>query len=169
MRFEQDAMEREDVLDATPCPNIAPTASCTKVPAFETSPAGLIKSEVDTDEMNPDKAIYNPGPTTDEDTDESTVAPSCLKRTHAKVASLNTKSRVASGIKAALGIKAAEPAPEKLKNAQSEHGSNCTTKHNSVPPLPPPATKKRRMAAEALLSDSTPEPDSLPFPTALSV
>lgn len=169
MKFEQNTMEREDVLNATPCPNFTPTASYTKVPTFKTSPVGLIESEVDTDEMNPDKAIYNPGPITDEDTDKSTIAPLCLKRTYAKVASLNAKSRVASGIKAATGIKAAEPAPEKLKAAQSEHGSNCTMKHNSVPPPPPPATKKRRMAAEALLSNSAPEPDLLPFPTALSL
>ena len=78
MKFEQDIMEREDVLNATPHPNFTPTARHTKVPAFETSPAGLIKSEVDTNEMNPDKATYNPGPTTDKDTDESAIALSHL-------------------------------------------------------------------------------------------
>ena len=68
-------MEKENVLDATPRPNFTPTASCTEVPTFETSPASFTESEGDTDEMNPDKATYNPGPTT-EDTDKEYVVPS---------------------------------------------------------------------------------------------
>ena len=158
-------MEKENVLDATPCPNFTPTASCTKVPAFETSPVSFTKSKGDTDEMNPDKATYNLGPTTEEDTDKEYVIPSSLpKRTYAEVASLNHKSKAVSGTKAALGIKAAEPAPERPQAAQSIHVSTSTTKYNSVPlPSLPPATKRKRKVAEAHPSDS------LPLPTALSL
>ena len=101
-----------------PPPTLLPQLVIPKSPLLKPVLWALSKSKVDTDEMNPDKATYNPGPTTDEDTDKSTIAPLHLKRTYAKVASLNAKSRVASGIKAASRIKAAEPAPEKLKDAQ---------------------------------------------------
>ena len=59
-KFEQNAMEKENVLDATPRPNFTPTASRTEVPTFETSPASFTESEGDTNKMNPDKATYNP-------------------------------------------------------------------------------------------------------------
>ena len=44
-KFKQDAMEKKNVLNATPCPNFTPTASRTEVPAFETSPASFTESE----------------------------------------------------------------------------------------------------------------------------
>ena len=115
--------------------------------------------------MNPDKATYNLGPTTEEDTDKKYVVPSSLpKRTYAEVASPNHKSRAASGTKAASGIKATEPAPERLKAAQLTHVSNSTTKYDSVPlPSLPPVTKRKRKVVEAHPSDS------LPLPTVLSL
>ena len=77
------------------------------------------------------------------------------KRTYAEVASLNHESRAVSGTNTASGIKATEPAPERLKAAQSTHVSNSTTKYDSVPlPSLPPATKRKRKAVEAHLSDS---------------
>ena len=153
-------MEKENVLDATPHPNFTPTASCTEVPTFETSPASFTESEGDTDKMNPDKATYNPGPTTEEDTDKEYVVPSSPpKRTYAEVASPNHKSKVVSGTNTASGIKAAEPAPERLKAAQSTHASNSTTKYNSVPhPSLPLVAKRKRKVAEACPSGSLPLP-----------
>ena len=157
-------MEKENVLDATPHPNFTPTASCTEVPTFETSPVRFTESEGDTDEMNPDKATYNPGPTTEDTNKEYVIPSSPPKRTYAEVASPNHKSRAVSGTKAALGIKTAEPAPERPKAAQSTHVSNSTTKYDSVPlPSLPQATKRKRKAAEARLSNS------LPLPTVLSL
>jgi hypothetical protein len=154
-KFEQDAMEQENVLDATPRPNFTPTASRTQVPAFETSPLSFPESEGDTDEMNPDKATYNSGPTTEEDTDKEYVVPSSPpKRTYAEVASPPRKSRVATGTKAASGIKAVEPAPERLKAAKSMHAFNSIAKYDSVPLSSlPPATKRKRKTAEARPSD----------------
>ena len=147
-----------NVLNATLCPNFTPTASHTEVPTFETSPVSFTESEGDTNEINPHKETYNPGPTTEDDTGKEYVIPSLLpKRTYAEVASLNHESRVASGTKAALGIKAAEPAPERLKAAQSMHASNSTTKYNFVPhPSLPPATKRERKVVGACPSGSLP-------------
>ena len=52
-------MEREDMLDATPCPNFTPAAGRIRVPTSEPSVVGSsIESEVDTNEMNPDKSTY---------------------------------------------------------------------------------------------------------------
>ena len=172
-KFEQETMER-DVLNTTPHPNFTPAAGCVRVPASEPSVVGSsIESEVDTNEMNPDKSTYKQDPTTEEDTDnQSVVFTSSPRRTYAKVASPKRKSGVASG------AKAAGPAPTGLKAAQFTHPSNSTTAYDSVPPSPPQATKatktgsrthpttmSKRKAADACLSDSAIEPDSLPAPT----
>ena len=48
--FEQDAMEKEDILDVTPHPIFTPTAGCTLIPTSDPSAAtSVLESEVDTD------------------------------------------------------------------------------------------------------------------------
>ena len=68
-KYEQDAMEREDMLDATPHPNFNSTTSCCNtVPASNPSTPNMVsKSDMDTNEMNPNKGTYKPGSTTGDD------------------------------------------------------------------------------------------------------
>ena len=104
--FEQDAMEKEDILDVTPHPIFTPTAGCTLIPTSDPSAAtSVLESEVDTDEMNPDKRTYNPGSTTDDnlESDLSAIPTSPTKRTYAKVASPKHKPVATTGMNAALG------------------------------------------------------------------
>ena len=101
-------MEREDVLDATPCPVFTPTASCTLIPTSDPSATtSVLKSEVDTDEMNPDKRTYNPGSTMDDSDRDLSVTP-IAKRTYAKVASPKCKPGVATSTKNSLRHLASE-------------------------------------------------------------
>ena len=84
-KYEQDAMEREDMLDAIPHPNFNPTTSHhNTVPASDPSTLSMVsKSDMDTDEMNPNKGTYKPGSITKDDF--SVI--SSRKRTYAEVAS----------------------------------------------------------------------------------
>ena len=79
-KFKQEAMDLEDILAATPRPNFTPITSRTLPSASEPSAAGLvIESEVGTDEVDLDKAMYNPGSTTEDNTESKlAVLPHCL-------------------------------------------------------------------------------------------
>ena len=72
-QFEQEAMEREDMLDATPRPNFTPAAGrilSSKPGAAES----VLESEVETDEANPDKATYQPDAVDDDDDSLSSLS-----------------------------------------------------------------------------------------------
>ena len=89
-KFEQEVMEREDMLNATPHPIFTSTADHGSAPPSNPSaPSSVIESEVDTNKMDPDKSTYMPGSTTEESsTDNLTAIPTSLpKRTYAEVAS----------------------------------------------------------------------------------
>ena len=98
-KFEQEAMEREDMLNATPCPIFTSTADHGLAPpSNHSAPSSVIESEIDTNEMDPDKGTYKPGSTTEESsTNNSTAIPtSSPKRTYAKVASPQRKANRAA-------------------------------------------------------------------------
>ena len=88
-KYEQDAMEREDMLNATPRPNFNSTTSChNTVPASDPStPSMVSKSNMDIDEMNPNKGTYKPGSTAEDDSADNFLVVSSHKRTYVKVAS----------------------------------------------------------------------------------
>ena len=131
----------EDILAATPCPNFTPITSHALPSASDPSAAGLvIESEVSTDEVNLDKAMYNPGSTTEDDTEsELSVLPtSPLKRTYTEVASSPHKGRTkpaASGVKAPLAAKPTKLAPAKLVAAQPKAPSDSAMESDSTAPF----------------------------------
>ena len=95
-KFQEDTMDREEMLEATPCPDITPARCRTHVPSSGLSAAGsVVKSEVDTDDMNPDKATYQPGSTTEDDSisELSVVPTSPIKPTYAQVVASPTPKK----------------------------------------------------------------------------
>ena len=102
-KFEQDAIEREDVLDTTPCPIFTPTAGHALIPTSDpSSTTSVLKSGVDTDEMNPDKRTYNPSSTMEDDSDRDLSATPIAKRTYTEVAGPKCKPGVATSTTTAL-------------------------------------------------------------------
>ena len=84
LEYECNAMEREDILNATPCPNFNSQPVITTL-SQPLTPGMVSESNMD-DEMNPDKGTYKSGSTTEDDlADNSPVISSC-KRTYADVA-----------------------------------------------------------------------------------
>ena len=115
--FEQDTMARKNMLDGTPHPTtLTPLVSRTMVPGSDLGiGSSIVESDVDTDEMNPEKMMYQPGTTTEDDTSSLSATPtSPLKRTYAKVASPKAKkvaathSQVASVPQPTMGLKATQ-------------------------------------------------------------
>ena len=105
----------------TPCPNFTPTAGHIIVPTSKPSPIGsVIESDVDTNDLIPDKALYKPSSTTEEDTNDLSMVPIQvpIKITYAEVASPKCRGIVASS----------------AKTAHSMQISNFTTK-SPFPPL----------------------------------
>ena len=68
-KFEMDEMEREDMLDVTPCPA---TGDCVEVQAYNPSSSGFI---VNTDELNLDKGTYKPSTIEDNSTNDISIVP----------------------------------------------------------------------------------------------
>lgn len=186
-KYEGDAMEREDMLDVTPRPNFTPAAGRSLPPASEPSAAGsVLESEVDTDEVNPDKATYEPGSTTEDDDAESMLSAlptSPAKRSYAEVASPRRKGGAANpaagaaGAKAAPATKATKPASTKLPAAQPEAASDSATESDSLPP-PSPRRKATTSSTTQSKTQSTAaakkkvkrtgsasQPESLPPPS----
>lgn len=92
--FERDAMAREDMLDGTPYPmTLTPLVGCTVVPGSDLGiSSSIVKSDMDTNEMNPEKMTYQPGTTTEDDTSSLSAIPTLpLKRMYAEVASPKAK------------------------------------------------------------------------------
>ena len=142
--FEQDTMDREDVLNVTPHPNFTPAAGHIS----SSDPHGadsIIESEVDTDVMNPDKVAYQLGSATEGDSlsDLSAIPTSPVKRTYAEMASPKYKSVAAVHAKATLGTTSAKliaaatkptkQAPAKLRVAQPEVLTDSQTRSHSLP------------------------------------
>ena len=185
-KFKQDAMEKEDMLDVTPYPIFTPIASCTLIPTSDPSAAtSVLKSEVDTDEMNSDKRTHNPSSTTDNnlESDLSAIPTSPAKRTYAKVASPKHKPLVTTDMKAALGTQPVNSTLVMLKGTQSGNTSGLMTEPNSFPPPSPPphvaksikdrsradsTTTRERKVGKVVQPDSAQGHSSLPTPTALS-
>ena len=143
-KFKQDAMDREDVLNVTPHPNFTPVADC--IPSSDPHGAdSILESEVDTNEMNPDKVTYQLGSATEGDllSDLSAIPTSSVKRTYAEVASPKYKTMAAVCAKSTLGTMSAKfvaaatkptkQAPAKLRAAQPEVLTDSQTRSHSVP------------------------------------
>ena len=193
-KFEQDALDREDVLNVTPHPNFTPAVG--HIPPSDPHGADtILDSEVDTNEMNPDKVTYQPGSATEGDSlsDLSAIPTLPVKRTYAKVASPKYKSMAAVRAKATLGTTSAksvaaatkptEQAPVKLRVAQPKALTNSQTRSHSLPsqsrhkptkstktnPKPQATTTLNRKADEALESDSVAESTPIMLPQPLDL
>ena len=193
-KFEQDAMEREDLLNVTPRPNFRQKAG--RVVSSGSAGAGsVIESEVDTDEIVPDKATYQPSPTPDDDSlsDLSAVPSSPVKKTYAEVASPKRKSGAAVRAKATMGTastksvaasaalatKSNEQVPTNRRVVQPEALIDIQIESHSPPPpsrrkptnsqkTPQTTTALNRKGDKALKPGSATESDSAtPTPTAL--
>ena len=184
-KFKQDAMEKEDMLDVTPHPIFTPTASHTLIPSDPSTATSVLKSEVETDEMNPDKRTYNPGSATDDNLESnlSAIPTSPAKRTYTEVASPKHKPVATTGMKAALGTQPVNSAPAMPKGAQSGNTSGLMMEPNSLPPPSPPprvaksikdgsradtTTTRERKVGKVVQPDSVQGFSSSPTPTAPS-
>ena len=86
-------MERKNMLDVTPYPAFTPAGDHVGVWASGASSGGLvIESDVDTNELNPDKGTYKPS-TTEDDTDGLSMVPTSppQRMTYAKAMSPKAK------------------------------------------------------------------------------
>ena len=164
-KHEQEAMEREDMLDATPHPNFTPAANRMLTPASEVSAAkSVLESEIETDEANLDKATYQPDAVSN-DNSLSTLSAVTTKMSYAEAASPKPKHRAVAGAKTALATKPAQQAPVKTKAVEAAMSDSA-----SPPPQPKasasaktkPTVKQTTMkkAVKASVSDSTTEPGS---------
>ena len=138
-KFEQEAMEHEDTLNATPHPIFTSTADHSSAPPSNPSaPSSVIESEVDTNEMDPDKGTHKPGSTTEElPTDNLTAIPtSPPKRTYAEVASPQRKANEAATKVVELTDWPLEAVTVELEGSTTEDEHGSTTVPNSVPPPP---------------------------------
>ena len=158
-KFEQEAMEREDMLNATPRPIFTSTADHGSAPPSNPSaPSSVIESEVDTNKMDPDKGTYKPGSTTKESsTDNLTAIPTSLpKRTYAKVASPQRKANRAATKVVESTDWPSEAVTVKLEGSTTEDEHGSTMVPNSVP-LPPLATKPTTKHATSVSTCSAPK------------
>ena len=136
-KFKQEAMECEDMLNTTPCPIFTSTVDHGSAPPSNPSaPSSVIESEVDTNEMDPDKSTYKPGSTTEESsTDNLTAIPTSLpKRTYAEVASPQCKANRAATKVVELTDWPSEAVTVELKGSTTEDKHGSTMVLNSVPP-----------------------------------
>ena len=179
-KYEQEAMEREDMLNATPRPNFTPAADRMLAPSSEVGAAkSVVESEIETDEANPDKATYQPDAVSDDDL-LSTLSAVTTKMSYAEVASPKPKRRAVTGAKIALTPKPAQQvAPIKTKAVKAAK-SDSATESDSPPPTPQPKapgsaktkpmvkqTTTKRKAVEAHLSKSATKPNSPPLAPSL--
>ena len=128
-KFEQEAMECEDMLNASPHPIFTSTVDHSSAPPSNPSaPSSVIESEVDMNEMDPDKGTNKPGSTTEESsTDNLTAIPTSLpKRTYTKVASPQCKAN-----RAATKVVESTDWPSELVTVELE-GSTTEDKHGST-------------------------------------
>ena len=173
-------MAREDMLDGTPRPVIlTPLVGHTMVPASNPGVGGsIVESDMDTDEMNPDKMTYQPGTTTEDDASSLSAIPtSPLKRTYAEVASPKAKKVAATRIQAAsvpqptMGLEATqceegsatEPdSPPLTAHPLPSSNTVKATRTQTAQPQTRPAAAPKREADDAISSNSETEDDSPP-------
>ena len=157
-KFEQEAMEREDMLNATPRPIFTSTADHgSALPSNPSAPSSVIESEVDTNKMDPDKGTYKPGSTTKESsTNNLTAIPTSLpKRTYAEVASPQRKANRAAAKVVELTDWPSEVVTVELKGSTTEDEHGSTMVPNSVPP--PLATKPTTKHATSVSTHLAPK------------
>lgn len=106
LEFKKDTMEKEEMLDVTPRPVFSSTAGhCDHVPApGPGAPGSISKSEVDIDELNPDKGMCKLESMTEDDSANnlSIALVSPPKRTYAEVVSPRGKGKAGSNALATL-------------------------------------------------------------------
>ena len=106
LEFKKDTMEKEEMLDVTPCPVFSSTAGCCDhVPASGPgAPGSISESEVDIDELNPDKGTCKSGSTMEDDSADNLffVLVSPPQRTYAEVVSPKGKGKAGSNALATL-------------------------------------------------------------------
>ena len=114
-KHEQEAMERENMLDATPHPNFIPAANCMLAPSSEIGAAkSVLKCEIETNKANLNKATYQPDAVSDNDS-LSMLFTVTTKMSYAEVASPKPKCRAVAGARTTLATKPAQQAPVKMK------------------------------------------------------
>ena len=178
--FEQDAMAREDMLDGTPRPTIlTPLVGHTMVPASNPGVGGsIVESDMDTNEMNPDKMTYQPGTTMEDYASSLSAIPtSPLKRTYAEVVSPKAKKVATTRIQAVLvpqptmGLKARQCKEDSATELDSPPLTACplpssntvkATGTQTAQPQTCPAAAPKREANDAISSNSETEDDSPP-------
>ena len=102
-KFEQDEMEREDKLDATPHLIFTPALSCIGVSVADPNSDAFNANKNDSEMLDLDKGNYQPGTTEDYSDDLFEVPTSPMqKRTYTKAASPRGKARVAPVANAAF-------------------------------------------------------------------
>ena len=152
--------------DAIPCPNFNSTTSCHhSVPASDPSaPSMVSESNMDTDEMNPDKGTYRPGSTTKDDF--SVV--SSHKMTYVKVASPkkagpnNAKQRTAplsdNSEMEPDSVPSQSPTPQgtKITAKSTKGGANQQTSLQKNGSILPGFTYHDSLATPAPLNPKTP-------------
>ena len=164
-KHEQEAMEREDMLDATPHPNYMPATNHMLAPSSEVSAAeSVLESKIETNEANPDKATYQPDAVSNNDL-LSMLSTVTTKMSYAKAASPKPKHRAVTGAKTALATKPAQWAPVKMKAvkaAMSDLASPPPQPKASVFVKTKPMVKQTttKKAVKAPISDTAIEPGS---------
>ena len=168
-KFEQDEMEREDMLDATPHPIFTPAPGCIGVLVADPNSDAFDDNTNDSEMLDLDKGNYQPGTTEDYSDDLFEVPTSPMqKRTYAEAASPRGKARVAPF---------ANVASSKLRLIQHELGTTTESEYPPRQAMNP--TKLTRLSvstskAQTSLSkakakgdeaSSTTESDSPPPPT----
>ena len=136
-KFEQEAMECEDMLNASPHPIFTSTVDHSSAPPSNPSaPSSVIESEVDMNEMDPDKGTNKPGSTTEESsTDNLTAIPTSLpKRTYTKVASPQRKANRAATKVVESTDWPSEAVTVELEGSTTEDKHGSTMEPNSVRP-----------------------------------
>ena len=167
-------MERENMLDATPHPNFNSTTSHRNtVPASDPStPSMVSESDMDTDEMNPNKSTctYKPGSTTGDDSANDFSVVSSRKRTYVEVASAkkagpNTAKQRAAPLSdnSEMGLDSVpsrSPTPQATKIAakSTKGGANWPTLLQKNGSILPGFGDHDSLATPALLNPKTPMP-----------
>ena len=116
-QFKMNEMEREDMLDVTPCP-----AAGHHVEVWASDPSSgdfIVESDVNTDELNPDKGTYKPSTTENDSADDISIVATLppQKMTYAEAASPRGKTR------AAPVDKAMKAAPLKKMNQNEDRST----------------------------------------------
>ena len=169
LKYEHNAMEREDMLNATPHPNFNSTTSChNTVPASDPSTFGMVSESNMDDEMNPDKGTYKSGSTTEDNLANNFFIILSCKRTYAEVASPKKAVPNASKWRAAPLPDNSEMGPNSVPSQSPAwiHRSQLPCHSHTTQPKDSYAEKKKSGQQEAhlqVISKTTAEPESPPL------